>query len=165
MPIHEHILLICNPELTPRHSAAKQAASDGTTEPAALPPTIPVLMNQEPTTHPSGRPPMAAYDFDERPFLVFWEITRACALACSHCRAEAQARRHPDELDPAEAKHLISQLAELAPPMLILTGGDPLMRRDAFDLAAELANELGDFGDEQSDTGEAPAAGNDEYQV
>jgi tetratricopeptide (TPR) repeat protein len=37
--------------------------------------------------------------------------------------------------------------------------------RDAFDLAAELANELGDFGDEQSDTGEAPAGGNDEYQV
>ena len=36
------------------------------------------------------------YDgFDERPFLVFWEITRACALACRHCRAEAQSQRHP----------------------------------------------------------------------
>ncbi|KAB2639948.1 MAG: radical SAM protein [Verrucomicrobia bacterium] len=80
---------------------------------------------------------MAAYDFAERPFLVFWEITRACALACSHCRAEAQARRHPDELDAAQAKRLIGQLAELAPPMLVITGGDPLMRRDALDLVRE----------------------------
>ncbi|MEO0017087.1 MAG: hypothetical protein RLZZ522_370 [Verrucomicrobiota bacterium] len=77
---------------------------------------------------------MAAYDFDERPFLVFWEITRSCALACSHCRAEAMPRRHPDELDSAQAKHLIDQLVELAPPMLILTGGDPLMRRDWLEL-------------------------------
>jgi MoaA/NifB/PqqE/SkfB family radical SAM enzyme len=37
--------------------------------------------------------------FDERPFLVFWEITRACALSCKHCRAEAQSHRHPDELN------------------------------------------------------------------
>jgi MoaA/NifB/PqqE/SkfB family radical SAM enzyme len=76
----------------------------------------------------------AGYDFDDRPFLVFWEITRACALACSHCRAEAMPRRHPDELDHGESKRLIDQLVELNPPMLILTGGDPLMRRDALDL-------------------------------
>lgn len=75
--------------------------------------------------------------FDERPFLVFWEITRACALACSHCRAEAQARRHPDELNREESSRLIQQLAELNPPMLILTGGDPLMRRDCLDLVRE----------------------------
>lgn len=73
--------------------------------------------------------------FAERPFLVFWEITRACALACSHCRAEAQPRRHPDELDEPEALDLVDRLAELAPPMLILTGGDPLMRRDVLDIA------------------------------
>lgn len=78
------------------------------------------------------------YDgFDERPFLVFWEITRACALACRHCRAEAQPHRHPDELSREESSHLIGQLAELKPPMLILTGGDPLMRRDALDLVRE----------------------------
>lgn len=75
--------------------------------------------------------------FDERPFLVFWEITRACALACRHCRAEAQARRHPDELNREESSRLIQQLAELNPPMLILTGGDPLMRRDCLDLVRE----------------------------
>ena len=80
--------------------------------------------------------------FAERPFLVFWEITRACALACQHCRAEAQPRRHPDELDEKEALRLVEQLAALAPPMLILTGGDPLMRRDVLSIARRAT----DFG-------------------
>jgi len=82
----------------------------------------------------AGMPGMDDYDFSDRPFLVFWEITRACALACSHCRAEAQPRRHPEELDSAQSLRLIEQFAEWKPPMLILTGGDPLMRRDALDL-------------------------------
>jgi AdoMet-dependent heme synthase len=86
---------------------------------------------------PTGMPGMDDYRFEDRPFLVFWEITRSCALACSHCRAEAQARRHPQELDNREATRLIQQLAVLKPPMLILTGGDPLMRRDALDLVKE----------------------------
>jgi MoaA/NifB/PqqE/SkfB family radical SAM enzyme len=86
---------------------------------------------------PDGMPAMEDYDFDDRPFLVFWEITRSCALACSHCRAEAQSRRHPEELNYVEAVKLIRQLAEWKPPMLILTGGDPLMRRDAIDLVRE----------------------------
>lgn len=86
---------------------------------------------------PAGMLSMDDYDFNDRPFLVFWEITRACALACSHCRAEAQPRRHPEELDNVEAATLIQQLAELKPPMLILTGGDPLMRRDALDLVRQ----------------------------
>lgn len=73
--------------------------------------------------------------FSERPFLVFWEITRACALACQHCRAEAQPQRDPNELSETEAFALVDQLAELAPPMLILTGGDPLMRRDVLKIA------------------------------
>lgn len=87
------------------------------------------------------RPPMVeGYDFNERPFLVFWEITRACALACSHCRAEAIPHRNPNELDTDQAKHLIDQLLELAPPMLIVTGGDPLMRRDALELVRYAAD-------------------------
>ena len=73
--------------------------------------------------------------FAERPFLVFWEVTRACALACQHCRAEAQPKRDPNELSEEEAFALVDQLAELKPPMLILTGGDPLMRRDALAIA------------------------------
>lgn len=85
---------------------------------------------------------LSSYRFEDRPFLVFWEITRACALACRHCRAEAQARRHPGELDEQEAMTLVEQLAELNPPMLILTGGDPLMRRDVLKLARK-ATDLG----------------------
>lgn len=85
----------------------------------------------------AGTPAAEGYDFDDRPFLVFWEITRACALACSHCRAEAQPRKDPGELDGSQAKRLIAQLAAWKPPMLILTGGDPLMRRDALDLVRD----------------------------
>lgn len=90
----------------------------------------------------AGTPSPADHDFNDRPFLVFWEITRACALACSHCRAEAQSRRHPQELDAAQSLGLIQQLAGWKPPMLILTGGDPLMRRDALDLV-RVANQSG----------------------
>lgn len=80
--------------------------------------------------------PVPAKDpFAERPFLVFWEVTRACALACQHCRAEAQPKRDPNELNEAEAFKLVDELAELKPPMLILTGGDPLMRRDVLAIA------------------------------
>ena len=74
--------------------------------------------------------------FAERPFLVFWEMTRACALACSHCRAEAQYHRDPDELTRSEAERVVDQLAELKPPMLVLTGGDPMERPDVLDIAA-----------------------------
>lgn len=73
-------------------------------------------------------------DFAERPFILFWEVTRACALACRHCRAIAQPRPHPEELSHEEALELVDKIAELAPPMLVLTGGDPMMRRDIYEL-------------------------------
>ena len=66
---------------------------------------------------------LMSYDgFAERPFLVFWEITRACALACRHCRAEAQSHRHPDELSREESSRLIRQLAELIAQEVGFTG-------------------------------------------
>lgn len=83
-----------------------------------------------------GRPELFDVDFDQRPFTVAWEVTRACALACVHCRAEAQPRRHPAELTTQEAFTVVDQLAELAPPVLVLTGGDPLMRPDLFEIAS-----------------------------
>ncbi len=81
-----------------------------------------------------GHPHTAALDFAERPFILFWEVTRACALACRHCRAVAQPQAHPQELSHEEALHLVDAIAELNPPMLVLTGGDPMMRRDIFEL-------------------------------
>lgn len=78
-------------------------------------------------------------DFAERPFILFWEVTRACALACKHCRAIAQPKAHPEELNHEEALALVDEIAELAPPMLVLTGGDPMMRRDIFDIIERAA--------------------------
>lgn len=83
---------------------------------------------------PRPKPELLSIDFNERPFTVAWELTRSCALACVHCRAEAQPQRHPDELTTAEAFRVLNALADLAPPVLVMTGGDPLMRPDLFDL-------------------------------
>ena len=80
------------------------------------------------------QPPFTAFDFDDRPFVVIWEITRACALACQHCRAEAEPRPHPLQLTSEEGFDLIDQVAGIRPGLFILTGGDPVMRRDLPDL-------------------------------
>ena len=74
--------------------------------------------------------------FASAPFIVIWEMTRACALACVHCRAEAIPHRHPDELTTAEGKALIDSVAAFGarPPLFVLTGGDPMRRRDAAEL-------------------------------
>ncbi|MBT9450337.1 radical SAM protein [Akkermansia glycaniphila] len=85
------------------------------------------------------RPSFENIDLNERPFLVFWEVTRACALACKHCRATAQPHADPQELSTEEALKLIDAIAVLRPPMLVLTGGDPMMRRDIFDLIRHAA--------------------------
>ena len=77
------------------------------------------------------------FDIHERPFLVFWEITRACALACQHCRASAQTKAHPLELNTAESLRLLDDLAEMRPPLLVLTGGDPMLRSDLLFLIKE----------------------------
>lgn len=77
--------------------------------------------------------------FDRAPFLVIWETTRACALACVHCRAEAQPRRDPRELTTEEGRRLIERVAAFgdAPPLLVLTGGDPLRRPDIAELVRD----------------------------
>lgn len=78
---------------------------------------------------------MAHADFDSAPFTIAWEVTRACAYACVHCRADAQHQRDAGELSTAEAKRLIEQLAAFGnSPILIFTGGDPMMRTDLFEL-------------------------------
>src|SRR5215469_11274844 len=87
---------------------------------------------------PSERPAMKPYtsdDFDRSPLIVFYEMTRACNLKCIHCRADAQLNCHPDELSPNLARELVDALTRFErPPLLVLTGGDPLRRADVFDL-------------------------------
>jgi radical SAM protein len=75
-------------------------------------------------------------DFARRPMLVFWETTRACQLACRHCRASATAQALPGELSETEGRNLIEQVAGFGRPhpVLVLTGGDCLLRPDLFDL-------------------------------
>lgn len=77
---------------------------------------------------------LSQVDFDLAPFTVVWEVTRACALACIHCRAEAQPRRHPLELTTAEGFALIDQIKEFGDPIFVITGGDPMLRKDLYEL-------------------------------
>ena len=74
--------------------------------------------------------------FESAPFIVIWEVTRACALACVHCRAEAMPHRNPFELTTEEGKRLLDRVAAFEPrkPLFVLTGGDPLRRRDIPEL-------------------------------
>ena len=83
-------------------------------------------------------------DFAERPMLVFWETTRACLLACRHCRASATPGALPGELSHAEGISMIDQVAGFGRPfpILVLTGGDCLLRPDLFDLVG-YASSLG----------------------
>ncbi|WP_423751386.1 TIGR04053 family radical SAM/SPASM domain-containing protein [Salinirarus marinus] len=76
-----------------------------------------------------------AVDTDRRPFVLVWEVTRACDLACKHCRADARPNRHPDELTTAEGKALLDEAREFGEGQLVvLSGGDPLSRPDLFEL-------------------------------
>lgn len=81
-------------------------------------------------------------DYAQRPMLVFWETTRACQLACKHCRASATPEALPGELTSAEGFELIDQVAAFGRPypILVLTGGDCLLRPDIFDLVEHATN-------------------------
>lgn len=75
-------------------------------------------------------------DLDRSPALAFWEVTQACPLACRHCRASAIHDPRPGQLTTEEGERLIRDLTRFGdrPPVLILTGGDPLARPDLFHL-------------------------------
>ena len=78
------------------------------------------------------------HDASERPFIVIWEVTRACQLVCTHCRADAIRSRSPFELTTNEGRQLLDDLASFgAPrPLVVLTGGDPFERPDLPELVA-----------------------------
>lgn len=80
---------------------------------------------------------MSPVNFDQAPILLFWETTKACNLACRHCRAEAIDRALPGQMTTEQGMKLIDDLHGFTPrhPVIIFTGGDPFMRDDLFDLA------------------------------
>ena len=67
--------------------------------------------------------------------LVAWETTRSCNLFCAHCRASASHDPYPDELSTEECFRVIDQILEVGKPIIILSGGEPLMRRDVLPIA------------------------------
>ena len=78
------------------------------------------------------------HDASERPFIVIWEVTRACQLVCTHCRADAIRTRNPLELTTDEGRRLLDDLASFGSPrpLVVLTGGDPFERPDLPELVA-----------------------------
>lgn len=95
------------------------------------PPSTPIVP-AGPAPHRAGPPVWLAGDYAQAPFIVIWEVTRACALACLHCRADAIPRRDPRELSTVEGFRLIDEVRSFGepPPLFVLTGGDPMRRPD-----------------------------------
>ncbi len=69
------------------------------------------------------------------PRLIFWETTAACNLKCIHCRASAVGFRSPDDLTTPESLHLLDSIASFAKPVIVISGGEPLVRPDIFEIA------------------------------
>ncbi|MBF0573763.1 MAG: heme b synthase [Desulfamplus sp.] len=67
--------------------------------------------------------------------LVAWETTRRCNLSCVHCRAAAENHIYENELNTQSAMTLMDQIREVGQPIIILTGGEPLLRPDIFEIA------------------------------
>ena len=91
------------------------------------------------TDSPRKRPVrLLHHDTAERPFIVIWEVTRACQLVCTHCRADAIRSRNPLELSTEQGKALLDDLAAFGTPrpLVVLTGGDPFERPDLPELVA-----------------------------
>jgi radical SAM protein with 4Fe4S-binding SPASM domain len=84
------------------------------------------------------KPPIV--DFDKSPFLILWELTRACALACKHCRATALKRRNPNELSTREIAEQLDEIKKFGSPLIVLTGGDPIERPDVYEIISEAKN-------------------------
>ncbi len=66
--------------------------------------------------------------------LVAWEITRRCNLFCAHCRASAHDSSYEGELSTQECFNLIDEIVQVGNPIIILTGGEPLMHPDVFEI-------------------------------
>src|SRR6201993_1003914 len=72
---------------------------------------------------------------ENKPRLIFWEVTKGCNLRCIHCRASATELSSPSDLSTERALGIIDQIAAAANPILVLSGGEPLYRADIFRLA------------------------------
>lgn len=131
-------------ELTPTEDGVLQALADGVSPPADL--AAPELERALATlvlrwlAYLPGKQPVPR---DETPTfeIIYYAITDGCNLRCPYCYASST-RKLPGELEPAESLDVVRQAAELGARTIVLTGGEPMLRRDFFDIAA-YARELG----------------------
>jgi AdoMet-dependent heme synthase len=93
-------------------------------------------------SHPRGGHPGGAAPGEAQLRLVAWEITRNCNLSCVHCRAAATRGPYEGELDTAACKGLLDRIREVGTPIVILTGGEPMLRDDIYEVA-RYGNDLG----------------------
>lgn len=84
----------------------------------------------------TGRPGHLLQSSLDRKPIVVWNSTRACNLACVHCYYTARTERDPDELSTTEAQAMIDALAQFGVPVLLFSGGEPLLRPDLYELGA-----------------------------
>jgi radical SAM protein with 4Fe4S-binding SPASM domain len=101
---------------------------------------IEYLISPDPDSFPTPIP------VSERKPVVVWNVTRACNLNCLHCYSDSDASRHPDELTTLEGKELIWDLALFRVPYLLLSGGEPLIREDIFELISYARSKNIDVG-------------------
>ena len=92
-------------------------------------------MNNNHTNHGHGKTHSHRKSSGSTPRLIAWEITRSCNLSCMHCRAAAEYGPYENELKTKEAFRVIDEISEVGSPIIILTGGEPLMRPDIFEIA------------------------------
>ncbi len=93
-------------------------------------PAIPTIKDRPvPGVHLKGKPEYV-------PRLVFWELTTGCNLRCVHCRASAQELASPHDLSTSEALRVVDDVSSYARPILVLSGGEPLFRKDIFEIAS-----------------------------
>jgi AdoMet-dependent heme synthase len=88
------------------------------------------------TTAARPSAPRLPADLDRQPIVIAWETTRACPYRCAHCRADARPLPQPGELDASEAARLVDSLEPFAGSIIVLTGGDPLLRADLEEIAS-----------------------------
>lgn len=81
--------------------------------------------------HGAGQPEL----LKPRLHLVAWELTRSCNLFCAHCRGSATSDSYPDELTTEECLRIVDQIVEVGRPIIILSGGEPLVRLDVLQIA------------------------------
>ena len=84
-------------------------------------------------------PQLLQFSDNSRP-LVVWNATNRCNLRCQHCYIDAEDRKFKDELTTEEAQRFIEDLAEMGVPVLLFSGGEPLLRKDLFELGRQAAD-------------------------